>query len=103
LLRTNQWKLKLSKCAFAQRQISYLGHIISSAGVATDPEKGSAVSSWLSPANVRELHGFLDLAGYYRKFVWHFALIAKQLTELLHKNTVYRWTLVHQAAFQALK
>ena len=39
LLQQAQWKIKLSKCAFAQREISYLGHIISEKGVGTDPEK----------------------------------------------------------------
>jgi hypothetical protein len=29
LLHKDQWKMKLSKCSFAQRQISYLGHVIS--------------------------------------------------------------------------
>jgi hypothetical protein len=29
LLQANQWKIKLSKCSFAQPQISYLGHLIS--------------------------------------------------------------------------
>lgn len=103
LLRAHEWKLKMSKCAFAQRQISYLGHIISGAGVATDPDKVTAVSSWPSPSNVRDLRGFLGLAGYYRKFVRNFGLIAKPLTELLRKNTIFHWTSVHEDSFQALK
>jgi hypothetical protein len=38
-LDKDQWKIKLSKCKFAQREISYLGHIISERGIATDPAK----------------------------------------------------------------
>jgi hypothetical protein len=37
LLSRDQWKLKMSKCSFAQTKISYLGHIISQDGVGTDP------------------------------------------------------------------
>jgi len=96
-------KLKMSKCEFAQRSISYLGHVITGSGVATNPEKISVVSSWPSPSSVHEVHSFLGLAGYYLKFVCHFGLIAKPLTELLRKNTVFHWTSVHEQSFQTLK
>jgi hypothetical protein len=39
ILRRDQWKAKLIKCAFAQHRIAYLGHVISPAGVATDIPK----------------------------------------------------------------
>jgi hypothetical protein len=68
LLQKDQWKVKLSKCAFAQRQISYLGHTISAQGVGTDPKKIVAITDWPTPSNAKELRSFLGLAGYYRKF-----------------------------------
>jgi hypothetical protein len=40
LLQRDHWKVKLSKCTFAQRQIQYLGHVISENGVGTDPKNG---------------------------------------------------------------
>jgi hypothetical protein len=103
LLAKDQWKIKLSKCTFAQREIHYLGHIISEKGVGTDPSKVSAISSWPTPVNVKELRSFLGLAGYYRKFVRHFGIISKPLTELLKKNTIFLWTSEHDKAFSALK
>jgi hypothetical protein len=80
LLAQDNWSVKMSKCKFAQQQISYLGHVISAAGIATDPAKVEAIASWPQPANVKELRSFLGLAGYYKKFVKHFAIISKPLT-----------------------
>lgn len=102
-LSADQWKVKLSKCTFAQRSICYLGHVISEAGVATDLEKVRAITEWPAPNNIRSLRGFLGLAGYYRKFVRHFRIIARPLTNLLNKDTLFIWTSVHDSAFQALK
>jgi hypothetical protein len=93
----------MSKCEFAQESISYLGHVISGAGVSTDPQKVAAVVNWSVPASVKALRGFLGLAGYYRKFVRHFGIIAKPLTELLRKNTLFIWTTAHQNSFDTLK
>jgi hypothetical protein len=75
-----QWRVKLSKCTFARREISYFGYVISSQGVATCPKKIQAIVDWPQPQNVKELRSFLGLFGYYRKFVKHYDIIAKPLT-----------------------
>jgi hypothetical protein len=59
LHQKDQWKIKLSKCSFAQTQISYLGHKICKDRVATNSEKVSVVAAWHVPTNVRELRNFL--------------------------------------------
>jgi hypothetical protein len=102
LLSQDQWKVKLSKCVFAQREISYLGHVISQDGVATDPAKVSAISAWPTPS-VKELRSFLGLAGYYRKFVRNFGIISQPLTALLKKHALFVWTQDQVDSFSALK
>lgn len=103
LLNQYGLKAKRTKCTFGQQKISYLGHIISEGGVATDNKKVQAVQEWPVPTNTKELRGFLGLAGYYRKFVRFFGVISKPLTNLLKKNTVFVWTPTADAAFSALK
>jgi hypothetical protein len=103
LLREHQFKVRLSKCSFAQQQLKYIGHIISAEGVGTDPEKIKDVQDWPVPTTVKEVRGFLGLAGYYRRFVKNFGIIAKPLTELLKKGKVFAWTSAAEQSFQALK
>ncbi|WVZ95213.1 hypothetical protein U9M48_041007, partial [Paspalum notatum var. saurae] len=102
-LTQDSWQIKLSKCEFAQRQIHYLGHVISQDGVSTDPAKIEAIISWPSPSSVKELRSFLGLAGYYRRFVRHFGVFSRPLTALLKKHALFIWTTEHDASFAALK
>jgi len=103
LLQHHQFKVKLSKCSFAQQEVHYLGHVISGAGVATDPSKVRDILNWPTPQSVKDVRAFLGLAGYYRKFVKNFGVISKPLTTLLKKRVLFVWTSVHEEAFQLLK
>lgn len=82
-LKQHGLKLKGSKCEFLQREVQFLGHIVSEAGIKTDPDKISALRSWPVPTNIAELRSFLGFAGYYRRFVEGYAKIAKPLNDLL--------------------
>ena len=79
-LKYESLKAKLSKCAFFQHEVRYLGHIISAKGVSTDPGKVEAVASWQPPTTILELRSFLGFASYYQRFVEGFAKLAAPLT-----------------------
>jgi hypothetical protein len=92
VLREHQLYAKLSKCSFYQRQIHYLGHIISEEGIVVDPEKVEAIREWPAPRNVEEVRSFMGLVGYYRRFIARFSKIAHFITSLQRKEKKFQWT-----------
>ena len=81
----------------------FLGHVISGEGIAVDPTKVASVTEWLAPTSVGEIRSFLGLAGYYWRFIENFSKIAKPMTELLKKDTKFKWTEDSEASLQELK
>lgn len=87
VLKFGQLYIKQSKCAFGQKQVEYLGHVISSARVSTDQRKVATMGNWPRPTNLRALRGFLGLTGCYKRFVkMNYGLISRPLMELLKKD-----------------
>ncbi|MES2216505.1 MAG: RNase H-like domain-containing protein [Patescibacteria group bacterium] len=102
-LADNFLSLQPSKCFFGYYQIELLGHIVSGEGVRPNPEKVAAVMDLPPPRNAKECRRFVGMAGYYRRFLPNFASKARPLINLWKKNARFRWTDVHQKAFDQLK
>jgi hypothetical protein len=101
LLSQHQLFLKQSKCAFGASEVEYLGHLVGKDGIRVDPKKIEAMQDWPHSKNLKSLHGFLGLKGYYCKFVKNYGKIATPLTALLKKNS-FSWTPATAQAFQTL-
>ena len=95
--------LNLSKCEFFKTQVSFLGHVISESGMATDPEKVAKVRDWPVPRTKKELSSFLGLCSYFRKYVKDFAVIASPLFDLTRKDVPFQWSPGADDAFTRLK
>ena len=78
-LKSYGLKLEIRKCSFFKKSVKYLGHVVSSEGVATDPDKISAVRDWALPQTLRELRAFIGFASYYRRYVPRFTQLAMPL------------------------
>ena len=94
---------KLSKCDFWLKEVFFLGHIVSAEGIKVDPAKIEATVNWKPPRNVIKVRSFVGLAGYYRRFVNGFFVIASPLTKLLRKYVKFEWNDKCQANFEKLK
>jgi hypothetical protein len=96
-------KLNPEECQLLQKELRYLGHIVSPEGISTDPEKLEAVREWPTPENKHEIRSFLCPSTYYRRFIPGFANIAKPLTKLTGQKQPFHWTTKVETAFQTLK
>ena len=61
-------------------------------GIRVDPTKIEVVVNWKPLRNVIEVRSFLSLAGYYRRFMKGFSVIASPLTKLLKKGVKFEWS-----------
>ena len=96
-------KLAPRKCHLFRREVEYLGHIVSSEGISTNPGKVKVVQAWPVPNSLSDLRSFLGLCTYYRRFIQNFATIARPLYQLLEKNNKFYWTENCEEAFETLK
>ena len=76
---------------------------MSVSSVSVDPGKVEAVMSWERPKSVFEIRSFLGLAGYYRRFIEDFSLLAAPMMRLTRKKVKFVWDDSCERAFQELK
>ena len=112
-------KIKPKKSHFFQAEVDFLGQVLSKIGVSPNPEKIEKIRDWPTPTNSKEVHSFIGLASYYRRFIPNFtkwagplhALIIPASTQykvrmgLLKKSNLpeFKWTEECKAGFTNLK
>ncbi|GKB44593.1 putative reverse transcriptase domain-containing protein [Tanacetum coccineum] len=103
LLEKEKLFRKFSKCEFWLREVRFLGHVMNSEGIHVDPSKIKAVKNWKPPKTPSEIHLFLGLAGYYRRFIANFLRFTKRLTLLTQKSKKFEWGDEQENTFNTLK
>lgn len=103
----NYWSRISSNCAqkssFLFTEIEYLGYRITRAGLQPNESGIAAVQGFPEPKTVKEVHSFIGLASYFRKFIEKFAIIAKPLYTLLKKDASFVYGETERNAFETLK
>ena len=102
-IRTSGMLLKPSKCFFGLTTVQYLGHIVTPEGIRPDPAKVIRIRNFPAPRNVSEVRTFLGMAGYYRKFVRNFSIVAAPISSLTAKDQPFIWTEECAKAFDVLR
>ena len=84
-------------------EVRFLGHVVSALGVSVDSKKVVVVMSWKRQKLVFEIHSFLGLAGYYRRFIEDFSRLDEPMTRLTRKEAKFEWNGICEKALQELK
>jgi len=83
--------------------VPFLGHVLSSEGIAIDPSKVRDILNWKPPTTVHQVRSFLRMVGYYHRFIPDFSKISKPITELLKNQVKFVWSPKCGKAFETLK
>ena len=85
-IHTAKLSMQFSKCHFFSKDIQCLGHILSTKGIQPLPSKTQAIQNMYPPKMPKQVHAFLGLGGYYRKFIIDITKLAKSLILLTHQQ-----------------
>ncbi|KAF8662351.1 hypothetical protein AX16_001183 [Volvariella volvacea WC 439] len=77
--------------------------IIKEEQVEMNQRKLEGIQQWLKPKNVKEVRAFLRFCNFYRRFITHYAEVAKPLHNLTKKDLPFQWGTEQQKAFETLK
>ena len=102
-LNKHGMKLRRDKCEFFKESVTYLGHVLDASGIRPVAAKVDAIQNAPEPENVEQLQAYLGLLGYYRRFCPNLSKQIAPLTELLRKDSEFRFEAVHRRAFQLSK
>lgn len=105
LNRFRQYSLKLKpkKCSLFQKEVKFLGKIVSGDGVKVNPENVEAVKKWSTPKNKKDVESFLGFMNYHREHIPGFAKLALPLHEIARPREPFKWQEEQGAAFESLK
>ena len=84
--------LRGSKCQIGVALSRLPRHVFYAEGMTPDNGKVQEVQEWPRPRDATEVRQSIGLASYYRKYIQHFADIARPLYRLMQNNTTYHWT-----------
>ena len=102
-LRDHELYCKPSKCVIGSSDVLYLGHLLTGETISPDPSKLQAVADWPRPQTVSQVRSFLGFANYFRRFIQHYAEIARPLDEVTGKRSTFSWNQERESAFKDLK
>lgn len=97
------FRLKFSKCNFAQDSVKYLGHIIKNNTVTPLKDNLIAIKEFPTPKTQKQVRQFLGKINFYGKYMPHTSIVLDPLHNLLRKGQKFIWSEKCQESFETVK
>ena len=95
--------LNPKKTLFGLQEGKLLGHIISEEGIKIDPKRIEAILQISHPRNIKELQYFIGNINFLRRFIPKLVELLRNITNMLKKEQVVKWTLQAKKSFELVK
>lgn len=99
----NHLLFRIDKCYLAQTEMKYFGYCVNAHGIRPSDENIESILNYPIPRKVKEVHRFIGLASYFRRFVPNFSLLARPLHQLIKKNPTFTFGVAEHEAFETLE
>lgn len=98
--------LNLDKCQFFRNSLNYLGFIVDSRGLRTNPDKVQSIVDYPIPRTTTDIKRFVGMCSWYRRFIPHFSSLMSPINDLLKgkaKKQPINWSDTAESAFNDIK
>jgi len=102
-LRESGLTCKRNKCEFGQREVSFLGHVVTQEGLKMDPKRVDCIMKIPPPRTRREIQKFHGMCVWYASFIKNFSELFEPLFRLLRKKVKFAWGEDQERAFVKIK
>ncbi|CAF1264719.1 unnamed protein product [Adineta steineri] len=103
VLNKANFQVNPPKCSFVKSEMDYLGHTINCHGFKPLHTNIDAIMKTPTPRTAKQVHSFLQMANFYRKFIHNFTELTRPLRPFQQKNMKFYWGDSEQLAWNGLK
>ena len=96
-------KLNKKKLRYKLKEVTYMGHVLSSEGLQADPLKVKAICDMEQPKDVEGVQRLIGVVTYLAKFLPQLSTVCEPLRRLTDKNSTFDWLPQHEQAYSKLK
>jgi ribonuclease HI len=95
-------KIKLDKCCFRQKEVRYLGFLVSGKCIRPLQDKVDAISQGRPPRDKTELRSIVGKLNFYARFIPNYSRELEPIRELFRQNREFSWKPYHQEALNRM-